>query len=145
MKYDIRLIRLSDKSVNLKDYTNLVDYSLDQRFAMGSELVPLAQAFISNLLIEKGSDRLEPERGGGLITFARRYNRVSDELEERVRTAISSVELFMRSEQASRTMEPQERLHSARLIAVTPGASPDEIQIEILLQAESGDVLQLTL
>lgn len=144
MKYDIRLIKLQDQVISGRDYKNLAQYSLDQSFAMGGNLVPLAQAFLSNLLVDPGSDIMKPNRGGGLMSLARRFNRVSSELEMEIRKAVARVELFMRNEQQARTMDPQERLKSAQLISVIPGDSPDEITVQILLQAESGDAVQLT-
>jgi len=145
MKYDIRLLKLRDEVVGDEVLVNRATYSTDQVFAMGGDLVPLVQAFLYNLLVDGSATRFSPERAGGLITLARRYHRVSDELEGKIRDAIARVELFMQNEQRGRKMEPQERLRRAHLVSVKPGSTSDEVAIEILLEAESGDVLNLTL
>lgn len=145
MKYDIRLTKLGDAVYRGELVNSAVSYSNRQAFSMGGDLVPLVQAFLSNLMIDPDSDITSPGRGGGLAKLARRHSRVSSDLEGEIRKVVDRVVLFMQNEQETRTMEPQERLKAARVVSVTPGSSPDEVNVQILVQAESGDVLQLTI
>jgi hypothetical protein len=146
MKKDIRILTLTEHSRADAPNFPVGSYDIDgHRYAMGEGLVPLVQAFLTNLLSDEGSATLTPERGGGLMNLLGKYREFSSSLRAEVANRVRQVEREMKEEQERRSMSPEEKLDRVEILRVDQGSRPDEIDIQLALYAESGDAVSLAL
>ena len=117
----------------------------ETNFVMGENLVPIVQSFMNNLFMDPGTAWTTQSRGGGLMTVLKKNRRVNDDLKKEIASIINRVEQQMLEDQEARRLSPQDRIARIDLVSVEEGARPDQIEININLQVDSGESLVISL
>lgn len=145
-KRDIRVLRLTE--INDPGAPDLPISSYDigsHKYVMGENTIPLVQAFLTNLITDEGSDAIEEDRGGGLLALVGQYRRFDTSLQSEITSRVRRVENRMLEEQEERTMAPKERLDHVDILRIEQGDQPDEVEIDLAIYPEEGDVLEVRL
>mgnify|MGYP006420602871 CR=1 FL=1 len=121
-------------------------YDIGQHgFVFGEEMLPLVQAFLTNLITDEGSANLSLDRGGGLFQLLKRYREFDSSLRAEITARVQSVENAMIEEQQNRALSLSEKLDRVEILGITEGSTPDEVSIQLAIYSQSGGATSIRL